>query len=63
MINTNSQTKEKRMSNELKLSVYDPLVKAYREVTVEEKEAKEYLKSLKKAEKGVKEHFKVEDEK
>ena len=47
------------MPKELKLSVYDPVVKAKREVTVVEEEAKIYLKSLKHTQEEIEEFFKI----
>ena len=50
------------MPKELKLSVYDPIVKAKREVTVTEEEVKIYLKSLKHAQEEIEKFFKVAKE-
>lgn len=41
--------------NTIKLSVYDPIVKAFREVTLDKEDAKTYVRSIKKNEKSLKE--------
>jgi hypothetical protein len=51
------------MSKELKLSIYDPIVKAKREVVVTEEEARDYLTSLKDAQEKIKAFFSIKNEK